>query len=841
MNHILRYSIPNSHLLVGTLVLLTLFAAPVASGQEYELSLLNKGAVFSVASFLQDVDEDGDLDVVITRRPAGDIPGGVEWLENDGTGQFPRHELFEDESLARPGDVDACDCDGDGDVDYVVADRGSGTDDGQLFWMERQDDDSFIKWTIEAGADFEQADVADFDDDGNPDVVAVGFGQSTVNLYLNDGNLNFSKAVIAEDITQAALVEAADLDGDGDIDVVYTGPDARILWNDGNGAFEPGPQLLTGADNRTTIRFGLTTADLNADGVLDVVAYRGLGSGGLYFFDGANNFASTFIEQVGIDLGGGIVVEDFDDNGLPDIIRQNIGDDVLSILYQDDPMQFRRVVLDYNWDNRGGSHMSVGDLDDDGDPDLFFPENGNVDGDLSWYENIDGMLHRHQLHMELAGIRAPKLADLDGDGDLDVVVALTDDIAIEDEIIWFENRGEVGFVEWRISDSLNFPVDVEIADLDGDGTMDVLASARDDNDLLWFRRDGNLWERFVIEGNANQPMGIAAGDVDSDGDTDVALTSFADSKVYWYDNDGTGSFTRRVVDADLSEPTEIEAADLDDDGDVDLVVISADVENSVVAYFNDGDEEFAREILQADIDATDVEVGDWNGSGAADILVSLRENMQADPDVTLLSNDGAGSFTASTLITDNRNVTALHIADLDDDGSVDLLVGNDNATPRIRSYLNEGGAAVAGAELLSDVTSRIAGLDAGDVDGDGTMDFVASDHEGHNLMLFLGGESGPVAVEPISSDLPTAFALEQNYPNPFNPVTTISFSLDRPSRVDLRVYDVLGREVETLVSGSLAAGRFEVHWDAADFAGGTYLYRIVTEGRSASRMLTLVK
>ena len=65
--------------------------------------------------------------------------------------------------------------------------------------------------------------------------------------------------------------------------------------------------------------------------------------------------------------------------------------------------------------------MSVGDLDGDNDPDLVFPENGNVDGDISWFENMDGKLYRHYLYHEISGISLTKAADIDRDGDLDIL------------------------------------------------------------------------------------------------------------------------------------------------------------------------------------------------------------------------------------------------------------------------------------------------------------------------------------------------------------------------------------------------------------------------------------
>lgn len=82
------------------------------------------------------------------------------------------------------------------------------------------------------------------------------------------------------------------------------------------------------------------------------------------------------------------------------------------------------------------------------------------------------------------------------------------------------------------------------------------------------------------------------------------------------------------------------------------------------------------------------------------------------------------------------------------------------------------------------------------------------------------------AVEKEGSSLPNAFALQQNYPNPFNPSTRIDFSVAQPGLVTLKVYNVLGSEVATLVNEPKAAGRYSVNWNAAGLSSGVYLYRM---------------
>jgi hypothetical protein len=94
--------------------------------------------------------------------------------------------------------------------------------------------------------------------------------------------------------------------------------------------------------------------------------------------------------------------------------------------------------------------------------------------------------------------------------------------------------------------------------------------------------------------------------------------------------------------------------------------------------------------------------------------------------------------------------------------------------------------------------------------------------------------------------LPTDFTLQQNYPNPFNPETRIEFSLPNAGEISLVVYDVLGRSVRTLASGSYPAGNHAVRWDSRDNSGqtvasGVYFYRLESSGKATTRKMMLVK
>ncbi|MBC8043075.1 MAG: T9SS type A sorting domain-containing protein [Rhizobacter sp.] len=105
--------------------------------------------------------------------------------------------------------------------------------------------------------------------------------------------------------------------------------------------------------------------------------------------------------------------------------------------------------------------------------------------------------------------------------------------------------------------------------------------------------------------------------------------------------------------------------------------------------------------------------------------------------------------------------------------------------------------------------------------------------------------SGTSSVAGEGGAVPSRFGLEQNYPNPFNPSTTIRYDLSAASTVNLKVFDMLGREVQTLVSGKQPAGRYTAPFNAANLSSGVYLYRLQTssaEGNfTATKKMLLVK
>jgi len=88
---------------------------------------------------------------------------------------------------------------------------------------------------------------------------------------------------------------------------------------------------------------------------------------------------------------------------------------------------------------------------------------------------------------------------------------------------------------------------------------------------------------------------------------------------------------------------------------------------------------------------------------------------------------------------------------------------------------------------------------------------------------------------------PTKFSLEQNYPNPFNPITKINYSIKNAGLVQIKIYDILGSEVATLVNEEKAAGKYEVNFNSSSLASGVYIYKIQAGSFISSKKMMLLK
>jgi hypothetical protein len=103
------------------------------------------------------------------------------------------------------------------------------------------------------------------------------------------------------------------------------------------------------------------------------------------------------------------------------------------------------------------------------------------------------------------------------------------------------------------------------------------------------------------------------------------------------------------------------------------------------------------------------------------------------------------------------------------------------------------------------------------------------------------GVTTTVSNDNVSSSVPARFELNQNYPNPFNPTTKIKYAVAKPSNVTIKIYDMLGAEVMTLVNQQHAPGYYEINFDGGKLASGTYIYQLRTNNYVETKKMMLVK
>lgn len=362
------------------------------------------------------------------------------------------------------------------------------------------------------------------------------------------GQITFDENIIVSDNTSILdwprFVFADDIDGDGDIDVLSTSiGDDKIAWyenTDGLGDFGP-QQIIT---NNVDAPQSIYTVDIDNDGDKDIISASSLDNKIAWYenIDGLGNFGPQQVITNNFDSAQAIYAEDLNGNGTIDVLSAS----AFSIYNDGKIVWYENInglgtfgsqqVIPNNSDSFTSRSLFAIDIDNDGDIDVICASFNSID----WYENTDGQGNfgsQQIITSNVSNAQSVYASDIDGDGDIDVLSASYND----DKIAWYENTDGLGnFGSQQVittnADSARF---VYASDIDGDGDNDVLSVSTSDGIVGWYENidgEGTFGPRQVIINNPDLAPSIYVADIDGDGSMDIISASALNDKLAWYKN-----------------------------------------------------------------------------------------------------------------------------------------------------------------------------------------------------------------------------------------------------------------------------------------------------------------
>ena len=314
-----------------------------------------------------------------------------------------------------------------------------------------------------------------------------------------------------------------------------------------------------------------------------------------------------------------------------------------------------------------------GDIDSDGDVDVVITSGGS--GAILLLENTGAsewppvFEPLRAVPSALPSAQALELADIDGDGDLDLVVGTE---MPDGRVAWFENEAG-SFSHHPITNEAGRVRSLAIADIDGDGDLDILAGGY--GSARWIENidSASTWIPHALPSINPLDIQVGAVDLDRDGDMDVVSK---DSGLAWFKNDGAQTFVREYLGTIAPLP---DTADMDGDGDIDLV--SAGTYLRIIANQGTGFSSPARRRVPGELETA---LADLDGDSDLDVIGVPNRNYLTWGAMHVLQwyDNRSNGFEARPIWSGGAGFSSLALLDLDNDGDLDLL-GADRANNRV--------------------------------------------------------------------------------------------------------------------------------------------------------------
>jgi len=833
-----------------------------------EGSYVETGVTNEVYPEFMDIDGDWDFDLFV-----GKHDGTISFYRNTGTPQVAAWTLESAEYVGIDAGLGArvrfANVDGDSDVDMFVT-----NDDGLFFFYQNDGTANSPVWNEMTSHYLNILDfglhsaptAGDFDRDGDFDLL---IGTNDVYMLRNTGTpqepaWEWLGSKVVDPGGNWHVPELVDIDGDGDLDLFVGSNDGDLYYYENIGVPATAPwNLVTtnyhGIDLGTNSHVSASFADINGDGDFDMFVQHHVPPDQLMYYANIgtmNDPSWVLMDDNYLNIGsygiafGTCDFGDLDRDGDLDILFgdgggqfhyfENRGDasspewEYAGLLASQLPMYYEVVQLPV--DERYSAPCLV-DLNGDSDIDLV---SGLYGGGLQfWWNTV------------LEGLHIVTNTEDSGPGSLRQAISDANSHAGPDTILFKIPTDDPGFdgTVWTITPLSSLP---NIQDLGTviDGTSQTMNQG-DTNpfgpEIVLDGRTSTWHTGFVILSSDNAISGFVISGFESRG---VVITGEeSDHNWIWGNYFGTT------------------ASGADTLGNLTGILISGGANHNTIG----GTDPSHRNVISGNLfegiylrSDSNVVIGNFIGTTADGVSelgngtmgVRIRDGAQYNrigPGNTIRFNEeyGVNVTGASTLY---NTITENSISDNAFSGIGIWDGGNGELNPPVITDVGSVSGTVppnATVEIFSDPENEGLTYEATVVaDGSGNFTWsgtpagpyvtaTATDADG-NTSEFSDAFS-LTGVELTDTFVPEAFSLSQNFPNPFNPETMIRFDVKEPCCVVLKVYNLLGREVLTLVDESYEPGRYEATFDAAGFASGLYFYQIKMGDFQAVRKMVVME